>query len=88
MRNRVAEYLEHKPSFVRVAAWSFGVPSSIVMLWMFGPYGGIGWWLLLIALMVPASWLWAVGMWFALESELKRFASASRRRSDGGTHGA
>ena len=88
MRNRVAEYLEHKPNFVKVAAWSFGVPFGIALLWMFAAYGGIGWWLLLVALAVPAAWIFAVSMWFACESDIKKIASASRERSDGDAHGA
>jgi len=88
MRNRVAQYLEYRPNFVKVAALSFGVPFGVAVLWMFGSYGGIGWWLLLIALAVPVSWIWAVGMWFACENDIKRFASASRARSGRDMHGA
>ena len=87
MRNRVAEYLEHKPNFVRVAAWSFGAPFAIAILWMFGPYGRVGWWLLLVALTIPAAWLWAIGMWFVCEGDIKRLASASRQRANE-SHGA
>jgi hypothetical protein len=36
---------------------------------MFGKYGGVGWWLFLVALAVPAGWVWAFFMWHALKRQ-------------------
>ena len=88
MRNRAAEYLAHKPNFIRVAGWSFGVLFSLGVLWQFGSYGGIGWWLLLIVLAAPVSWFWAHGMWFFCGEDFERIASASRARSLDDKHDA
>ena len=49
MRNRSAEYLAHRPNFMKVAAWSFGVLFGVGLLWLVGSYGSIGWWLFLVA---------------------------------------
>jgi len=80
MTNRTAEYLSHRPNFMKVAGSSFGGLFALVLVWQFGGYGGIGWWLLLIALAAGAGWGWAFGMWFFCGSDLQRIASASRQR--------
>jgi hypothetical protein len=62
---------------MKVAATTFGSGSAVVLLWMFGGYGGVGWWLLLVALAVPAGWVWAYFMWLALENDIRRISSDS-----------
>lgn len=88
MRNRPAEYLAHKPNFIRVAGSSFGLLSGIGLIWQFGSYGGIGWWLFLAVLAAAAGWCWASGMWFFCRSDFQRIAEASRAREGNGGHGA
>ena len=76
-RVRLAKYLQHRRNFMKVAAVTFGVPFAVGSLSMFGPYGGIGWWLFLIAAAIPAAWLWAFFMWFVCENDLRRMSSDS-----------
>jgi hypothetical protein len=81
MRNRAAEYLAHRPNFMKIAAWSFGVPAGIGMLWQFGSYGSIEWWLFLVALAALAGWCWSYCMWLVLAKDFQRIALASRERT-------
>jgi hypothetical protein len=80
MRNRPAEYLAHRPNFMKVAGWSFGVLFGVGLLWLVGSYGGIEWWLFLVALAALAGWLWAYCMWLACGNDFQRIASAARAR--------
>jgi len=88
MRNRPAEFLQHRSNFIQVAGWGFGVPFGIWGLWQFGAYGSIGLWLFLIALTVLVAWLWAFGMWFVCGSDIQRIAKASEARGDDAKPGA
>jgi hypothetical protein len=45
MKNSVAEYLEHEMRFVLATGALFGYPFGAFLLWMFGFYGSVGWWL-------------------------------------------
>ena len=81
-RVKLRKYLQHRPNFMKVASVAFGLPSAVALLWMFGSYGGIGWWLFLVALAVPAAWVWAYFMWLALENNIRR-ASANSTAQQG-----
>lgn len=80
MRNRAVEYLAHRSNFIKVGAWGFGVLFGLGLLWQFGPYGGIEWWLFLIVLAALAGWSWAYCMWLVCGKDFQRIASASRER--------
>jgi hypothetical protein len=88
MRNRAAEYLAHRPNFMKVAASAFGAPFGIALLWQFGSYGGLGWWLFLAALAAMAGWGWAYFMWLVCTKDFQRIAAASRERSSNDKPGA
>ncbi len=77
LRVRFAKYLQHRRNFMKVATAAFGLPFVVGVLWMFGGYGGAGWWLLLVALALPVSWLWAFFMWFVCENDIRRISSDS-----------
>jgi hypothetical protein len=55
----------------------FWVPFAIAALWIAGKYGGLVWWLFLIALTLAASWVWASLMWLAVKSDIERMSSDS-----------
>lgn len=74
---RLGKYLHHRRNFMKVASATFGLPFAAVMLWMFGEYGGVGWWLFLVALALPAAWMWAFFIWLALENDIRRISSDS-----------
>ena len=72
LRVRLRESLQHRSGFIKIASVAFGVPSAVVLLWMFGSYGGVGWWLFLVALTIPAAWGWAYFMWLASARNIRR----------------
>jgi hypothetical protein len=75
IRVRLALYLQERSNFIKAGAIAFGVPFAIAELWIFGRYGGIGWWLLLVALTIPVSWLWAFCMWHVCKADIQKSAS-------------
>lgn len=74
---RFGKYLQHRRNFMKVATAAFGLLFTAAVLWMFGGYGGVGWWLFLVALAVPVSWLWAFCMWLVCENDIRRISSDS-----------
>ena len=76
LRARFAKYLQHRPNFIKVWGTTFGVAFAVVELWMFGKYGGVGWWLFLAVLAVPAGWVWAFLMWHVMEHDIRRLSSS------------
>jgi hypothetical protein len=77
------KYLREKPNFIKVAGTAFGLIFGAALLWMFGRHGGIGWWLFLVALVIPASWIWALCMWLVFEKDIKRISSISTQEQKG-----
>ena len=61
-------YLENRSNFMKVASLGFGVLSGLGLLWMFGKYGGLGWWLILVGLALVSGRVWAFFMWFVFKS--------------------
>ena len=73
----VAIYLREKRNFIKVGTVGFGVPFAIAALWIAGKYGGLAWWLFLIALALAAGWVWASLMWLAVKNDLEKMSSDS-----------
>lgn len=86
LRARVGKYLREKRNFIKVGTVAFGVPFTAVTLWIAGGYGGVGWWLFLVALAFAASWLWALGMWFVLESDLRKISDLEKQGKQSEAH--
>ena len=82
-RVRFSRYLQLKTNFVKVWGTTFGVGFLVVELWMFGKYGGLGWWLFLGTLAVCAGWAWALFMWHAMQSDMQRLSSSDSTREKG-----
>lgn len=61
-------YLEDRRNFTRVTTAAFGVLYGVPMLWMFGKYGGVGWWLVIALIAFAVARLWAFMMWFVFRS--------------------
>ncbi|OGA53023.1 MAG: hypothetical protein A3F74_04815 [Betaproteobacteria bacterium RIFCSPLOWO2_12_FULL_62_58] len=84
LRVRLALYLQERRNFIGVGAIAFGMPCAIAELWMFGEYGGIGWWIFLVLLAIPAAWAWAYFMWAALEDDIRKiFARSAAQTKEG-----
>jgi hypothetical protein len=64
------------------ASGTFASGAAVVLLWMFGPYGGLLWWVFLLTLAILAGWIWAALMWFAVG---ERYSKTKHRRVDEGT---
>jgi hypothetical protein len=80
LRMNVATYLRERSNFIKVGTVGFGVPFAIAALWIAGKYGGLAWWVLLIALALAAGWMWASLMWLAVRSDIERMSSGSVAR--------
>ncbi len=86
LRVRFAKYLQHRPNFMKVGATAFGLLFGTALLWMLGSHGGLWWWLFLVALVIPASWLWAYCMWLVCGNNIRRISSDSTvQRANEGT---
>jgi ABC-type amino acid transport system permease subunit len=68
MEDDKPRYLHHRPHFMIVVGWGIGVPLVIYFLWLFGSYGGLGFWLFLIAVVALSSWVSAYLMWFVFSA--------------------
>jgi hypothetical protein len=79
MPNSEAPYLAHRPTFIKVAGWGTGVPFAIALLWLFGSYGGFGWWVFLTAVAGLTAWISAYPMWFIFSAIYLQGPGASRR---------
>ena len=64
---KLATYLENKPNFIRVGTTFFGLGMAAVGLALFGGYGGVGWWLVIVLAAMFSGWIWAQGMWLIYE---------------------
>jgi hypothetical protein len=73
----IGKYVREKRNFIKVGTASVGVLSAIGLLWMFGTYGGAGWWLFLIVLALLGGWAWAHLMWLAVGNEFRKISSDS-----------
>ena len=62
-RTKLAIYLRERENFIKAAWTFFSVGSAIVLLLMFGKYGGIGLWAMIVAASYFAGWIWARLMW-------------------------
>jgi hypothetical protein len=76
-QKRVATYLREQRNFIKVGTVGFGVAFATAALWIAGKYGGLAWWLFLIALALAAGWVWASLMWLAIKSDIERMSSGS-----------
>ena len=65
---RKKPYLEDRRNFIRVATLGFGVPFCLFLLWMFGRFGGAGWWFFLVGLAFAISYIWARVMWIVFKN--------------------
>lgn len=59
--------LEDKRFFTNVTWLGSGVPLAVAFLWMFGSYGGLGFWLFLVVIAIVASRISAFLMWYAFK---------------------
>jgi fatty acid desaturase len=57
-------YLEDRRNFTRVTTAAFAVLYGVLLLWMFGGYGGVEWWLVIALIAFAVARLWAFVMWF------------------------
>lgn len=65
---RKRSYLEDRRNFMKVVSLSVGLLFALALLWMFGSYGGIGWWLFLAALALVVGFVSAFFMWFVFKN--------------------
>ena len=65
---RARSYLESRSNFMKVVSLGFGVPFGVVLLWMFGNYWGLGWWLFLSVVALATGRVWAFFMWFVFKN--------------------
>jgi len=75
-----------RQNFIKVVAPAFGVPFCAVILWMFGRYGGVGWWLLLTLVSLGAGWLYAYLMWYFVQEEIRRVVAKLSTRALDDSH--
>ena len=61
-------YLEDRRNFMKVTSLGFAALYGLALLWMFGDYGGIGWWFFLVVLALVAGRVGAFFMWFVFKS--------------------
>ncbi|MGA8050101.1 MAG: hypothetical protein WCA09_07980 [Burkholderiales bacterium] len=91
VRARIGEYLRTERGFRRSGTITFGTLFGLFILWFVGEFGGVGWWLFLVALAYGAGWVWAYFMWQAMKGDIERIKSqieAARRAQSvsNGTH--
>jgi len=60
--------LHDRRYFTNVATIAFGVPAVVAFLWMFGSYGGLGFWLFLSVVALACGRIWAYLMWFVFKA--------------------
>ena len=65
---RKKSYLADRGNFMNVGTLAFGLSFAIGLLWMFGGYGSIGWWLFIILLAIVGGRVWSFFMWFVFKS--------------------
>ena len=65
---REKSYLEDRHNFIKLVSLGVGLPFALALLWMFGSYGGIGWWLFLAVLAIGVGSVSAFFMWFVFKS--------------------
>ena len=68
MHNSKVPYLAQRPNFMRVVGRGIGALNTISLLWQFASYGGMGWWLFLIAIAALSAWISAYFMWFVFSA--------------------
>ena len=64
---RKRTYLEDRRNFMKVVSLCVGLLFGLALLWMFGSYGGIGWWLFLAVLALVTGRVSAFFMWFVFK---------------------
>lgn len=85
LRVRLGRYLREKQNFIKVGTAIFGVPFAIAELWIFGKYGDLGLWLLLVILAFAGAWVWASAMWFVVKDDLQKISDLEKQRADKAT---
>ena len=65
---RERSYLEDRRNFMNVVSLSIGVLGGVFLFWMFGNYGGLGWWLYLIGIAFVSGRVSAFFMWFVFKN--------------------
>ena len=65
---RRGSYLENRRNFMRVVSVGVGVPFTLALFWMFGSYGGAGWWLFLAVLAFLTARISAFVLWFVFKN--------------------
>lgn len=66
--SRSRSYLEDRRNFIGVASWASGVLLALALLWMFGHYGGVGWWTFVVVVALLSGRVWALVMWPVFKS--------------------
>ena len=61
-------YLEDRRNFMRVVSLGVGLLFALALLWMFGYFGGLGWWFFIIVLALVVGRVSAFFMWFVFKS--------------------
>ena len=77
-------YILDKRNFFKVGIGGFGGFTVAYLLWSFGPWGGLPWWLFLIALGLASGWAWSWFMWKFFQADIQRISSLidARRRDE------
>lgn len=65
---RARSYLEDRRNFMKVWSLSVGVLFGLALLWMFGNYGGVGWWLFIFLVALATGRVSAFFMWFVFKN--------------------
>jgi uncharacterized membrane protein len=65
---RKRSYLEDRRNFMKVVSLGVWLLFALALLWMFGSYGGIGWWIFLAVLALVVGCVSAFFMWFVFKS--------------------
>lgn len=66
--SRKRPYLEDRRNFMNVVSLGVGLPFALALLWMFGSYGQIGWWIFLTVLALVTGRVSAFFMWFVFKN--------------------
>jgi hypothetical protein len=53
---------------MKVVSLGIGFAFAIALLWMFGNYGGLGWWLFLAVVALITGYVSAFFMWFVFKN--------------------
>ncbi len=65
---RRKSYLEDRRNFTKVWSSVCGSLFALALLWMFGHYGGMGWWVFIVVVALLSGWVGALIMWPVFKS--------------------